>query len=590
VTTYAPRASLSQELEDALKRPLGGAGLAHGATVFGLGGMGKTQLVLRYIEAHKTLYDRVLWLDVHSQETTRSSFERCCRQLGLPIDRRTEAHTLQDSDSVRTVLRWLFCRKEGQEWLVVVDNADDLTWGVLSLIPKGCVGTVVVASIDRAASILLDEKSDVVVVDTMTDGESLTLFLKAVEIKYVVAGHDTRALLEDMVKCLDRFPLAIYLAGHRIRAVARNREDTSSSIGEGPLKKALREYLDDFREHRTKLLNGTGIAWPHSYQKTMWNVWETSFASLRRYQQHHPMQLFALMVQLSSVRAPTQLFQGASYELEHTCEMLRIDVPPWLGETLKLRKDGTWDDFVYKEAVDTLQRFGLVRIVSGEWSGVTMHKSVAWRVAEETRSTEQWTCFLAFIVAVCLHSLSKPALESIATCIRMHLPTTEDLIVKKTLLSVEGLTWTWLTISSFLEGAGRWDECERLHEAILSMQESVLGPRHPTTLLSKEVLIELRIRGWKWERAQHPPVEYMKRATQPPQRHSSSIHDLGFLRHDKHFQHVRGLIETQPALLGLMLHSMTIKDIQLAHMISQNFQGFLRLLEENTFMVRRQVQ
>jgi hypothetical protein len=580
VTTYAPRASLSQELEDALKRPLGGAGLAHGATVFGLGGMGKTQLVLRYIEAHKTLYDRVLWLDVQSQETTRSSFERCRRQLGLPIDRRTEAHTLQDLDSVRTVLRWLSCRKEGQEWLVVVDNADDLTWGVLSLIPKGCVGTVIVVSIDRAASILLDEKSDIVVVDIMTDGESLTLLLKAIEIKYVVVGNDTMDLLEDMVKCLDRFPLAIYLAGRRIRAVARNREDSSSSIGEVSLKQALREYLSDFEQHASKLLMGSGTAWTPYYQKTMWTVWETSFASLRRYQQYHPTQLLSLMVQLRrQLSKPKQLFQEASCEFEDACEKLQFDAPPWLREMLKSRKDGTWDDFVYKEAVGILQRFGLVRISSGAHPGVTLPRLVSWRVSAEDTSTEEWTCFLVFIVAICQRSLKYPALESIRSYVLIRLPPTQELTGRMTLLPLEGLVLACLIISSFLELSGRWDDCEHLHERMLFWQGELLGPRHPSTLLIQELIIELHIRKRK-QKWQYPPVG---RAIQPPQRHSSSGHDLGFLRHNKAFQHMRDVLETQPALLGPELDSLAMGDFQLAHVISQNFQGFMDLLDENRF-------
>jgi hypothetical protein len=64
----------------------GGAGLAYAASVTGLGGTGKPHLVLRYIEGHEEEYDIILWLDVRSAETTRSSYERCCRTLGLPVE------------------------------------------------------------------------------------------------------------------------------------------------------------------------------------------------------------------------------------------------------------------------------------------------------------------------------------------------------------------------------------------------------------------------------------------------------------------------------------------------------------------------
>ena len=61
-------------------------GLTHAVAVTDLEGTGKTQLVLRYIEEHEREYDAVLWIDVWSEETARSSYERCCLALGLPVE------------------------------------------------------------------------------------------------------------------------------------------------------------------------------------------------------------------------------------------------------------------------------------------------------------------------------------------------------------------------------------------------------------------------------------------------------------------------------------------------------------------------
>jgi Ni2+-binding GTPase involved in maturation of urease and hydrogenase len=85
VSTYAERPQLSQELVEKLSKAQG-AELVHAVAVIGLGGTGKTQLVLRYIQRHQEQYDTVLWLDVQSVETVRSSFERYCRALGLTVE------------------------------------------------------------------------------------------------------------------------------------------------------------------------------------------------------------------------------------------------------------------------------------------------------------------------------------------------------------------------------------------------------------------------------------------------------------------------------------------------------------------------
>lgn len=77
---------MSKELCGKLGRAQGGTGLAHAVAVIGLGGTGKTQLVLRYIEEHEREYDTVLWIDVRSEKTAWSSYERCCRALRLPVE------------------------------------------------------------------------------------------------------------------------------------------------------------------------------------------------------------------------------------------------------------------------------------------------------------------------------------------------------------------------------------------------------------------------------------------------------------------------------------------------------------------------
>jgi hypothetical protein len=630
---------LSQELKDAVKRPLGGAGLANGATVFGLGGTGKTQLVLRYIETHKALYESVLWLDVHSQETTKSSFERCCRQLGLPVDRRTEAQILQDSIPVRTVLRWLNSRKEGQEWLVVIDNADDLTWDLHAIIPKGCVGTVIITSNDRAASTLLDGKSDIVHVDAMTNGESLTLLLKVIEVENAITADDTRVLLENTIERLDKLPLAIDVAGRRIRTVASIPQGDNGLVGEEHLNNALQRFLDDLKLHGSKLLRDTAINWTPSYRKTIWTVWESSFASLRKFPHYHPEHLLSLMAQLNGITTETELFRQASFDLHTVCGRLGVEAPPWLAETLKMKDNDVWDDFVYREAVNVLQRYGLVRQIHKPDPGVTMHRLVKLRAAEGASSKEEWTWFLAFIVAVCHRSLlfyPRPDRRHI----RASLPTAKVLTEKKTCLSSEGLIWAWLVMATFFEEEGESEACEHLREAILSLRESSLGLKHPKTQLSKVQLTKLRKRRFQpttsrtygtiveqgadgssltrpsepfdfeypLKRGPDPKPDYARKdpASTPDRRKAPNRFDddvvrdlfqsyglvkpepdysnpLEFLRTNTAlgFKQMREDVRQQPALLEPYLHRLGCNNIALASNIHNNYEFFLQMLIED---------
>jgi Ni2+-binding GTPase involved in maturation of urease and hydrogenase len=127
VSTYTDRLNLSQELKEKLGKTHG-TGLAHAAAVIGLGGTGKTQLVLHYIEEHEAEYDTVLWIDVRTEETARSSYERCRRVLDLPVEAPPhDGSLLQDTPCVQAVMTWLRAQPHDKKWLTILDNADDVS-------------------------------------------------------------------------------------------------------------------------------------------------------------------------------------------------------------------------------------------------------------------------------------------------------------------------------------------------------------------------------------------------------------------------------------------------------------------------------
>ena len=89
--------------------------------MFGLGGAGKSQLVLNYIQEYRGDYRAVFWIDAGSKET----IERDYIQIhGLLYGRSTSAgqEMVKVEDAVLAVKRW-FQGREGR-WLIVLDSAD----------------------------------------------------------------------------------------------------------------------------------------------------------------------------------------------------------------------------------------------------------------------------------------------------------------------------------------------------------------------------------------------------------------------------------------------------------------------------------
>ncbi|KAK4899877.1 hypothetical protein LTR49_027554 [Elasticomyces elasticus] len=319
----------SLKLEEKLGKQSRAKKLAHAVTVTGLGGTGKTQLVLRYIEEHENDYDCILWIDARSEETARLSFERCCRDIGLSVEQASEPGGIQDIPAVQAVLQWLRSRVTTQRWMFVVDNADQLDWGVQRIVPAGEAGSVIVTSQDGHASQLLGRRSEVVKVEEMDPDEACSLLLKAIDEDRSSAGEELLALSTRIVDMLDRLALAVDLAAARIGS---DVDDSHEAYG------AMHRYLSDFQQHQERLLKSKEFIEASHYDRTVWTVWEASLASLRSIEDREsliqPVAFLTLLTFLDRANIQTELFRLASGGARQTCEELNTDLPPWLEKVL----------------------------------------------------------------------------------------------------------------------------------------------------------------------------------------------------------------------------------------------------------------
>ena len=143
----------------------------------------------------------------------RSSFERCCHVLGLPADLASGQTLLRDAPPVQAIRQWLRGRLLEQRWLVVVDNADDLSWDVSGIVLSGRAGSVIITSTDSRASDLLGRGSETIKVDKIKLDKGISLLLNAIGKESGVRRNTLAVPLEEVANCLDMLPFAIDLAG-----------------------------------------------------------------------------------------------------------------------------------------------------------------------------------------------------------------------------------------------------------------------------------------------------------------------------------------------------------------------------------------
>jgi hypothetical protein len=87
-------------------------------TLKGLGGVGKTQLVIEYVHRHIDSYDLIWWIPAEQTATVLASLTQLAHRLNLPV-------ADDQQETARTVLNWL--AGSDRDWLLVYDNADDPT-------------------------------------------------------------------------------------------------------------------------------------------------------------------------------------------------------------------------------------------------------------------------------------------------------------------------------------------------------------------------------------------------------------------------------------------------------------------------------
>ncbi|TLD07785.1 hypothetical protein PgNI_10316 [Pyricularia grisea] len=116
VSRFHGRDDALQAIAIALRPGQAGCGELRSFVLFGIGGVGKTEIAHQYVAQHRKDYSTIFWVNASNVETLRDGFEEIAQLI------ETE---LQGPQSPMTrVHNWL--NDTDQTWLMVVDGADDL--------------------------------------------------------------------------------------------------------------------------------------------------------------------------------------------------------------------------------------------------------------------------------------------------------------------------------------------------------------------------------------------------------------------------------------------------------------------------------
>ncbi|KAJ5765200.1 hypothetical protein N7520_004759 [Penicillium odoratum] len=243
---------------DELKQKLFSQAHTDKLALFGLGGIGKTQIALQLAQWVKANIPdcSIFWAPAFSLE----SFEQACWQIAKEL----QIHQNLDGESAMELVHRHLSSEKAGKWLFIVDNADDLDLLFDELnqyLPASKKGVTFLTTRSREVAVSFAEK-DIVELHKMTTKEGITFLAKSLGEDLLSDEKLTIQLLEQ----LNLLPLAIAQAAHYIcrnnGTIARYLE-LMHITEEDRMRLASRDFRDSTRYR--KMPNAVTATWLISF-------------------------------------------------------------------------------------------------------------------------------------------------------------------------------------------------------------------------------------------------------------------------------------------------------------------------------------
>ncbi|KAI9712121.1 MAG: hypothetical protein M1820_001830 [Bogoriella megaspora] len=347
------------------------------ACLYGLGGVGKTQIAAQYAYISHKQYDAVLWVSAETSQKLADSYGSLAHGLGIAAD------SVQNSDQLRDIVRrWLFTasKRDGKsvKWLLIFDNVDNVKlleryW------PSACAGAIIITSRSPDIARYYASGKGSLHVEPFSLAEAQDFITDTGSLQYNRSEGSTQqekaSAARQICQAVDNLPLALAMIKGHV----------------GTCGMTLSRFLElhpDF--DRKALFQGSLKAVdPGSYQKTINSTWTAAVTTGSPSADRKARTLMQMLAFLDGDGVPISLFAAKSSE-----DML-LDGPDVLEEMpglIGLLENPFPKEFDMESAIATLLQASLISR-NPENDRISCHRLVRAAIARSMDSEHKTRTF-----------------------------------------------------------------------------------------------------------------------------------------------------------------------------------------------------
>jgi tetratricopeptide (TPR) repeat protein len=454
---FTGREDILMRLSDPLRASTTAA-ITQPQAISGLGGIGKTQCAVEYAYRYRNDYQAVLWAQAETRQSLNVDLVAIAGLLNLP-----EKNMQDQNVVVEAVKYWL---KQHREWLLILDNADDLEI-VSAFVPSAFGGHILLTTRAQAMGRLAHR----IKMEKMEPEEGALFLLRRAGIleendELDKASAAERMQAKDISQAMDGLPLALDQAGAYM-------EETSCSLD---------GYLDLYQKHGMALRKRRGglVA---DHPEPVATTWSLSFEKVEQ-ANRAAAELLRLCAFLAPDAIPEEIItKGAS------------DLGPILQPVAA-------HPLEFNDAIEEVQKFSLVKRDPAAKT-LTIHRLVQEVLKESLDEQIRRVWAERTVRAV---NLAFPDVDDVTAwehCERVlpHALRCAQLIEAYNLEFPEASLLLNQT-ANYLYKRAHYPQAESLIQRALAICEKQLGPEHPYTATSLNNLAALYREQGKFERAE----------------------------------------------------------------------------------------